>query len=143
MKARVLRFLGLALLAGLWLWAAVPKIANPGAFYDAILGFRLIPEPVAVAAALYLPWLEFAIALGLLWPRLRRGSLVLTAGLMIVFGCALAAAWSAGLDLSCGCFGASGEKTVLPLAILRNLCLLVLSLLLLRFPAPPSRTSSS
>ena len=97
--------LGLAATFG---YAAVGKIADPAAFAFAIDNYRLVPWPVAVVMALYLPWLEIAAVAALFWKRARGGALVILTGLSGLFAAALTSGMIRGLDISCGCFGADG-----------------------------------
>jgi len=97
------------LLAGVLVWAGVMKTLNPAAYAESIIGFRLVPWPVAVLVALYLPWLELVVAMGLLVPRWREGALWIATGLFTGFALLWAVTWARGIDASCGCFGGSGN----------------------------------
>jgi uncharacterized membrane protein YphA (DoxX/SURF4 family) len=127
----LIRILLLAGLAGLFAYAGTAKLKDLPAFYRDILNYHILGPRLAWPLALYLPWLEVATAAGLLVPCLRRGSLFLLALLMGVFLLALASAWARGLDITCGCFGASSAPAHYPTLLLRDLGLLaVLGLLL-------------
>src|SRR6202030_704958 len=63
------------------------------------------PWPVAVALALYLPWLEIFSGLALVTRRIYRGGLLILTLLTTVFIAASIVAKARGLDISCGCFG--------------------------------------
>ena len=114
-------------LAVLFLFAAWPKLLDPGAFLTSIEGFRLVPRSVAWVAAFGIPWLEVVAAVALLIPPVERAARLLLAGLLLAFIAALLSAWARGLDVDCGCFGAApdGSTTALPLALLRNVALLL------------------
>ncbi|HLP00685.1 MAG TPA: MauE/DoxX family redox-associated membrane protein [Opitutaceae bacterium] len=92
-------------LAAVFVAAAVPKIADPAAFHDAILSYRLLPASLSAAVALWLPWLELCTGLALLWPRHRAAALGLMLALTVVFLAALGQAAWRELDIVCGCFG--------------------------------------
>ncbi len=92
-------------LATVFVAAAVVKIADPAAFHAAILTYRLLPETLAAVVALWLPWLELCVGLGLLWPRLRLAALWLILTLTLAFIAALGQAAWRELDIVCGCFG--------------------------------------
>ncbi len=98
-------------LAALLGWSGAAKALDPAAFAEAILGFRLVPHPVAVALALYLPWLELFVAAALLVPRWRAGALWVAAVLLALFALLWAVTWLRGLDVSCGCFGGQGRSS--------------------------------
>lgn len=112
--------------AGTFIWAALPKIQDPVAFTTAVTGFQVVSGPLAAWVGIALPWLELVIGLGLLVPTLRRGSGWITALLLIAFIGLHASAWMRGLNIDCGCFGESSSETPPNyfLLIIRNLALL-------------------
>src|SRR5262252_5263447 len=116
-------------LAGLFAWAAIPKLVDPGEFAAAIDNYRAVPEAVARHAALFVPVLELVIAIALLVPAYYRGAACLAALLLTVFAAAMAQARWRGIDLTCGCFGATLEAKVSWLTVARTLALGVLSAL--------------
>lgn len=120
-------------LSATFLLAAMPKIQDPVAFGAAVEGFRLLGGVLATWVALILPWLELVVGFGLLIPQIRRGSGVILALLLALFIGLHASAWMRGLDISCGCFGASetDEATNYLWLILRNFFLLVACLCVL------------
>ncbi|HKB56676.1 MAG TPA: MauE/DoxX family redox-associated membrane protein [Lacunisphaera sp.] len=119
------------LLGGTFAYAAASKLLDPSAFATDIGHYRLLPYPLTILLAVYLPWLELLCAAAVLIRRLERGALVLLLGLCTLFSVALASAWWRGLDINCGCFGA-GAPGNLSLAFVRSLCLGGLGLYLLR-----------
>lgn len=127
-------------LAGVFIGAALTKIADPAAFHAAILTYRALPEPLVPALALWLPWVELCTGIALLWPRHRRAALWLVAAMNVVFLAALGQAAWRGLDIVCGCFGrpadVRGAGYLKYLA--RDLALLVAAVWLLRRERPPS-----
>ena len=58
-----------------------------------------------------------------MWDRLVRGSAVLLAGSVAVFTVAIIIAWIRGLDISCGCFGGTGEINY-PVKVAQNVVLI-------------------
>lgn len=97
------------ILAGVYLLAAWPKIADPAGFAKAINNYQLVPGGFINAMAVGLPWLELFAALALVFvPPLRRGALWLFTGMTVVFIFAIGSAMKAGIDISCGCFSTSG-----------------------------------
>jgi len=106
--------LGSLLLAGVFLFAAVPKIVDPADFVKAIRNYRLSiggrqPWWGWHAVALWLPWLEVLVGLCLLTGLWRRAALRIAAGLLLFFTGLGVYAIVTGLDISCGCFGKSGD----------------------------------
>jgi uncharacterized membrane protein len=101
-------------LAAVFIFAGGVKVADPNAFAEEIMRYQLVPWPIAVALALWLPFLEMAAGVGLLIPALRAGALVIVTALLITFTAALLSAWQRGLNIDCGCFGpALGHQTVI------------------------------
>jgi uncharacterized membrane protein YphA (DoxX/SURF4 family) len=85
------------------------SVASPVEFASGIDNFKLVPWPVSVALAFYLPWLEIFCALGLMFRLLYRGALTLLIILIVVFTLAITAAKVRGLDITCGCFGHASQ----------------------------------
>lgn len=122
------------LLTGVFLSAGLLKVMDPIGFAEDIRNYQLVSDPIPAALALSLPWLEILAALGVLTGRLFRGSLVILAGMNVVFLAAIGSAWARGLDIQCGCFGAAGGgATNYPLHLLENFVLLGLAVLLLLY----------
>ncbi len=116
------------LLGAVFVYAGATKALDPAAFAAAIDAYRLLPYPLAVLVALYLPWLEIVCGLGLFWRRMRLGSLWVIFALCLVFTGALASAWIRNLDISCGCFGAGATgAAALRRSLLRSLTLAFVS----------------
>ena len=111
------------ILAGVFAFAAVPKLIDPGSFANDLLNYRVLPESLVGIAALFMPALELVIAGALLWPRYQRGAALLSTLLLLSFAGAMAQARVRGIDLSCGCFGAAFESKVSWLTVTRSLVL--------------------
>jgi len=112
--------------AGVFAFAALPKIKDPVAFAASIHDYQFIDGALVSWTAVILPWLELTIAVGILIPTIRRASAACIGLLLIAFISLHASAWQRGLDISCGCFGTATQPTTdYPLLILRNLALLV------------------
>jgi len=90
-------------LAGLFLAAGRIKLSDPAAFAATIKAFAILPGEYLESAALAIPLLEVAAALGLLCDV--KGSLAAIVGLLFLFMGVLVYAISIGLDVDCGCYG--------------------------------------
>ncbi len=121
-------------LAGIFIAAAVVKIADPARFHAALLTYRMLPDTVAPAVALWLPWLELGTGVAILWPQHRRAALWLVIALNVVFLAAIGQAAARGLDIVCGCFGrpASVRTTGYAIYLVRDLAFLAAPAWLLR-----------
>jgi putative oxidoreductase len=111
-------------LGGLFIYSGGIKLLDPGAFQIDIANFDLIPIGISGVVAVGLPWLELVCGLALLTNRLLQGGALLLGLLMAVFILFVASAWTRGLDVACGCFGASDATPDYPLWIGRNLLIL-------------------
>ena len=119
-------------LAGVFLAAAAPKIADPLAFATAIANYRVFPDGLLHVIATVVPALELVGALAVLTGWRLRGGAMLLGGLLLAFTVLLAASLARGLDLDCGCFGRAEQvEPIGPLHLLRNTALLALVAILL------------
>jgi putative oxidoreductase len=127
------------LVAAAFAVAGALKLADPAGFATDIGHYRLVPPLVAAALAVYLPWMELALAVGLCVPRLRPAARLLGLELIAVFCAALTAALARGLDIRCGCFGGGEAGGVTAgWALARNAVLIAL----LAVARSPSRRAS-
>lgn len=114
------------LLAGVFIFAALPKLLAPGDFAVIIAGYGLTPPFLDPLLAVALPLAELVVAALLLFDRRGEimGSILLLAGFTMV----LAYGITIGLDVDCGCFGAGDPEAQayhgLREALLRDLLLL-------------------
>jgi uncharacterized membrane protein YphA (DoxX/SURF4 family) len=108
-KGPIVQWILRLILAGVYLAAALPKIADPWSFARSIANFHLLPHAAIPILALGLPMLEAAAALALVTGLLRRGGLLLLTLLSAVFFLAVGSAVVRGLDIDCGCFGSSAH----------------------------------
>lgn len=110
---RLLAEMGLGLL---FLYAGGKKLFATGvsAFAADVEKYQLLPEDLVPVMAYGLPWLEVVVGVCLLGQFARRGALWWSLGMTLMFVGAIAWAWRQGLDISCGCFGASEMKISYP-----------------------------
>jgi hypothetical protein len=106
-------------------------LANPTELASDIDNFKILPWPVSVALAFYLPWLEIFCALGLVFRFLYRGALSILTASIVVFTLAIVAAKVRGLDITCGCFGHASQHWSFPSHLATNLAILAALLALL------------
>ncbi|MGE5212594.1 MAG: MauE/DoxX family redox-associated membrane protein [Nitrospirota bacterium] len=121
-------------LAGIFIYAGIIKAIDPVQFASDIDNFKILPWPVSVALAFYLPWLEILCALGLIFRFLYRGALSILTASIVVFTLAITAAKVRGLDITCGCFGHASQHWSFPSHLATNLAILA-ALLVLFFKA--------
>ena len=111
-------------LAGIFIYAGALKAIDPVQFASDIDNYKILPWPVSVALAFYLPWLEIFCALGLVFRFLYRGALSILSASIVVFTLATIAAKVRGLDITCGCFGHASQHWSFPAHLLTNLAIL-------------------
>jgi putative oxidoreductase len=93
------------IIGGIFIYAGVLKAMEPLSFANDIENYHVLPWPIGVRLAFYLPWLEILCGLALITRRLYSGAVSILFGLMLIFIGATIAAKMRGLDITCGCFG--------------------------------------
>jgi len=111
-------------LAAIFIYAGALKAFDPVQFASDIDNYKILPWPVSVALAFYLPWLEIFCALGLVFRFLYRGALSILSVSIVVFTLATIAAKVRGLDITCGCFGHASQHWSFPSHLATNLAIL-------------------
>jgi putative oxidoreductase len=122
------------IVAGIFIYAGALKALDPVQFASDIDNYKILPWPVSVALAFYLPWLEIFCALGLAFRFLYRGAVSILTASIVVFTLATIAAKVRGLDITCGCFGHASQNWSFPAHLITNLAILA-GLLLIFFRA--------
>ncbi len=113
------------IVAGIFIYAGALKALDPVQFASDIDNYKILPWPVSVALAFYLPWLEIFCAFGLVFRFLYRGALSILSASIVVFTLATIAAKVRGLDITCGCFGHASQHWSFPAHLATNLAILV------------------
>lgn len=106
------------------------SLASPAEFANDIDNFKILPWPISVALAFYLPWLEIFCGFGVALRTCYRGALLILTALMLVFTLAIFAAKVRGLDITCGCFGHASQHWSFPAHLLTNVAILAALLVL-------------
>ena len=96
-------FVGIA-----FVWAGVVKLADPAAFQDGLINYRILPAGAIAPIAVTLPPIEVAAGLCLIVGFLCRGSALVATSLLAIFTIAIVQAIVRGINIECGCFGAGG-----------------------------------
>lgn len=100
------------LLLGLvFIFAAVPKLADPPGFAKAIWAYALFPAWSLAPLALVLPWLELACGLALCAGLWLRAAALWIGALLLAFCLALGLNLARRHPVDCGCFGGAAPKT--------------------------------
>lgn len=105
----------------LFVFAAIPKLADPPGFAHMIYNYRLLPGSFVNLFALVLPWVELLAGVALLLGFWTRTSAALIALLLVVFTAAIS--WNLLREnaIDCGCFdmAAAGKSVAARLSDMR------------------------
>jgi len=123
------------LMAVIFIYASIEKIANPAAFAKDVYNYQILPDALVNLTALVLPWLELALGLSLLTGIWLPGAVLMVNALLILFLAAFVFNLARGLDVNCGCFGAGGVGPSMSSGwyLLRDLGFLLLGAFLFMF----------
>jgi uncharacterized membrane protein YphA (DoxX/SURF4 family) len=95
-------------LGAVFVAAALPKLADPPGFAQAIWNYRLAPAWLVLPAALVLPWLELLCGLALCLGIWARAAAAWLGTLLVVFVAALGINLARQRPVDCGCFRTQG-----------------------------------
>src|SRR2546426_11496867 len=107
---KVVRRIADLALGAVFIYAGLTKVVDPVAFANDIDNYKILPWPLVVRLAFYLPWLELLCGLALILRFFYRGGLFILTGLTFVFIAASVIAKVRGLDITCGCFGHASKN---------------------------------
>ncbi len=130
--------------AGVFIWAAIPKLLDPAGFAEDISNYQVFPYWSWNLIAAIVPSLELVGALALLTGFFRKGAVALLGLLDVAFIALIASVIVRDIDLSCGCFGHEEEAASIGWPTLwRDVALLVaIAVAGLRSPAEAAREDS-
>ena len=131
---RYLVFILRLILGGIFLVSSLGKMVDIERYsVDAVYTFGILPMALARPFGLVMPFIELAVALGLLFGVLTRLS-ALGSGLMsLAFFIAKAVVLAEGREIDCGCFGAVVE-TLASVTIYMDIPMLIFSLVVMLVP---------
>jgi hypothetical protein len=109
--------------------SAFAHLGNPYYFLSSIYGYQLVGMRAGQALAMFLPFLQVALGVCLLVRWWAGSAYFLGAVLFVVFVAAQAITLRRGLDVTCGCLGASdslyvGWRTLMMGGLCLSACLL-------------------
>ncbi len=94
-----------AVLAVLFLYAGIAKLADVRTFAVDVANYRVLPAAVVGPFVASIPGVEIACGLGLLRARTARAAALLATGLLGAFTIAAVQALARDINIDCGCFG--------------------------------------
>ncbi len=125
-------------LGGVFLYAGFTKIGDPTAFAGAIATYRILPYFGNYLVAAILPWIEALCGLLLIVDYRTKAAASCVAILNLIFMAALVSTILRKLDIDCGCFSKTGEKTSALTALIRDVVLFAMALYVARGKKHPS-----
>lgn len=101
------------IMAGIFIYASIDKIAQPAAFAKDVYNYQILPDSLVNLTALVMPWLELFLGLCLLAGIWLPGAVLTINGLLVVFLAALLFNLARGLDVNCGCFSTGADAAAM------------------------------
>lgn len=125
-------------MAGILIFAAIPKLQDLPASVRAVRAYQLLPEVVVPLVGNMLPIFELLLALFLLVGLFVRAASVVWLVMMVGFTIGVIWVWIKGYSIDCGCFGGGGDvpegTTNYTVHLLERLGFSALGVFLLVFP---------
>ena len=120
-------------IGGIFIYASIEKIVNPGEFARAIDNYRIIPFGLENNIAIILPWLELVIGICLILGVFIDGASFLVIFIMMVFIIAISYAILRGYNIECGCGLTPGELVGMQ-KIIEDLTYVILAWMIIKRP---------
>jgi len=140
LKSRPALIVSRLILGGIFIYAALDKIAHPDQFAEIVNNYKLLPPMLVNLVAITLPWLEVTAGFLLVAGIWVKDSAAIVGALLLVFITAISINLVRGLDFDCGCFSTAGSsKSSALLLLIRDLIFLLPVLHLLWFQPSVSR----
>ena len=124
-----------------FIWAALAKVGDLGAFAGDVHNFRIVPLALENIFAMTLPWIELVAGVALIFNVAPRSGLIVLGGLLVVFMGAIVSALIRNLDIDCGCFGTNDASQTGWMTLIRDVGFLALAVL--GWPRKTARTHES
>jgi uncharacterized membrane protein YphA (DoxX/SURF4 family) len=128
-----LLFVSRCIIAFIFIFSGIEKIADPAGFSEAILNYKLLPEMWINIAGITIPWIELTAGVLLLFGISVKENAFIISSLLLIFILAIGISVARNLNIDCGCFGTSGGTKVGFTKIGENILLLGLGVLLILY----------
>ena len=126
-------FLLRVLLAFVFVFAAIEKIAAPESFAVSISNYKLLPTELINIPAVIIPWIELISGLLLLFGiSVKENSAIITF-LLNIFTIGILISLFRGLNIDCGCFGTIYGERIGLLKVSENILLIISGFMLVRW----------
>ncbi len=100
------------ILGGTFLISALPKLRNPKGFTLTVLEYRILPPYLSKLYGMFLPALEFTLALWTITGIMLRFATIIMSFLLFSFIVAISINIKSGRDLACNCFGRFKKRQI-------------------------------
>ena len=97
------------ILGFIFIYASYDKILDPEKFARDISNYHVVPFGLENTVAIFLPWLELFIGLGIITGVYINANVYISGGLLILFIILIAQAMIRGFNIDCGCGLKEGE----------------------------------
>ena len=101
-----------ALLGGVFVAGAIPKLSHPKRFVLTVLEYRVLPPALSWLYAWLVPPLEVLVSLLLLSGTAVRSAAAITALLLLSFITAVSINLARGREIDCGCLGKVAHRKI-------------------------------
>jgi len=112
----------------LFIWSSLPKIRQPYDFLSSVYEYELVGPKLGMLVAMTLPWLELLVCVSLVVGIFVGGALLASIAMAAMFTFVLASTLYRGLQISCGCFGASDTSIINYFTLIRACIILLLAI---------------
>jgi uncharacterized membrane protein YphA (DoxX/SURF4 family) len=119
-----------AVLALVFIYAAIGKITDPETFAQSIINYKLFPVVAVNVIAIVIPWIELTAGILLLFGIAAKENIIIINTLLFLFIIMVAISMARGLNIDCGCYGARGGEQVGFQKIFENAVLFSLGLII-------------
>ncbi len=123
------------IVAMVFIFASIEKIADPESFAVAVSNYRVLPVFLINFVAIAIPWIELFAGIFLLAGVFPRENSLIIGALLVMFIVLISIALIRGLDIECGCYGTINAEKVGFKKIAENFLLLTLSLQIILYGA--------
>jgi len=112
----------------IFLYSSLPKIRQPYDFLSSVYNYELVGPKLGMLTAMTLPWAELLVGVCLVGGIFVSGALLVSIAMAAMFTFVIASALYRGLEISCGCFSASGGGVIGYSTLIRACAILLFSI---------------
>ena len=113
----------------IFLYSSLGKIRQPYDFLSSIYDYELVGPKLGMFIGMALPWLELLVGVCLTGGIFVGGALLTSIEMSVMFTFVLGWALCKGIEISCGCFGASYGEIISFSTLIRACVILLFSII--------------